>query len=264
MTKFSGACVFTQSDEMTILIRPANIVRGKQECHPYNGRVAKLGSLAASLATAVFCRRLFELQRKRQSGGGGDGGQGVVAGVAAGLRAAGGDGGAGSQGRGPGQAAVGADGEELTKSIWATDTGSIDSDLTQDLLPTFDCRVGSYTTEAEAMALILWRGYDCCINSVSDAVHHSRFPADSSVVSKKEAMRQGTSAKLRWLHHHGALPIPEHQANGSLFVKVKRQGEGFNPRTNETVQCLRSVIERVPGNVLVSFASGALSITGPM
>mmetsp|Transcript_20351 Transcript_20351/g.47273 ORF Transcript_20351/g.47273 Transcript_20351/m.47273 type:complete len:115 (+) Transcript_20351:962-1306(+) len=114
------------------------------------------------------------------------------------------------------------------------------------------------------MALILWRGYDCCINSVSDAVHHSRFPADSSIVSKKEAMRQGTSAKLRWLHHHGALPIPEHQANGSLFVKVKRQGEGFNPRTNETVQCLRSVTERVPGNVLVSFASGALSITGPM
>ena len=55
----------------------------------------------------------------------------MVAGVAAGLRAAGGDGGAGSQGRGPGQAAVGADGEELTKSIWATDTGSIDSDLTQ-------------------------------------------------------------------------------------------------------------------------------------
>ena len=214
-----------------MLVSPAAVVRGKQENHPYNGRVQKIGSLAASLATSVFCRRIIELHNKLRE----------------------------HEGAGACASEAEEDGSALTKSMWATEAAPMEVDLAQGLLPTFDCRVGSYGTELEATSLLLWRGYDCCVNSVSDAVHHSRFPPVPGVASRKDMIRQGTSAKLRWLHLHGALPLCEHQANGTLFVKTKREGEGFNPVTNETVSCVRTVITSVHGNLLVNFAAGGLS-----
>jgi len=287
MTKFHGVCAFTQSDEMTILVPPANVVRGKQEPHVYNGRVAKLGTLASSLATSVFCRRLFELhQTKDQRSGRGDK-EGSEPGRGDGPRPK--EGGRDADGRGSGN-------EE--RSIWASNglgaaadygfisDGGGDSQgrgqgqaqsqggsrgeeggghLSQQLMPTFDCRIGCYNTQAEALSLILWRAYDCSINSVSDAVHHSRFPpsADPSIAPRNEVKRLGTSSKLRWLAHHGALPLPGHQRDGSFFIKCKREGEGFDPRTNKPVKCMRSVTEKMEGNVLRMAAEGTLLSAAP-
>ena len=45
LKKFSGAFAFTQSDELTVAIAPRRIIRNKQDCHQYNGRVAKMCSL---------------------------------------------------------------------------------------------------------------------------------------------------------------------------------------------------------------------------
>jgi len=59
--KFGAVCGFTQSDEMTILIAPANVVNGVQQPHPYNGRVQKLCSLAAATVTAHFNYGLMQL-----------------------------------------------------------------------------------------------------------------------------------------------------------------------------------------------------------
>eukprot|EP01050_Picozoa_sp_SAG11_P031450 SAG11_NODE_9775_length_881_cov_1.590793_1_plen_236_part_10 len=56
--KFTAVCAYTQSDEMTVLIPPARVVRGQQQPHPYNGRLQKLATLAAGHVTALFNFRL--------------------------------------------------------------------------------------------------------------------------------------------------------------------------------------------------------------
>jgi len=60
MEEFSAICGYTQSDEMTVLIPAANIVRGEQQPHSFNGRVQKIGSLAASVVTGIFNLRVME------------------------------------------------------------------------------------------------------------------------------------------------------------------------------------------------------------
>lgn len=61
MTKFNAACGYTQSDEMTIVIPAASIVRGEQQCHSHSGRVLKICTLAASHVTSLFNYRIQEL-----------------------------------------------------------------------------------------------------------------------------------------------------------------------------------------------------------
>eukprot|EP00434_Breviolum_minutum_P016499 symbB.v1.2.014543.t1/scaffold1066.1/size140347/7 len=137
--------------------------------------------------------------------------------------------------------------------------------MTDHCLANFDCRLGSFSTMEEAMSLVLWRAADCGVNGVSDAVYKSKLP------SAKSTTRLGTSDKLQWLAENGLLPLQPHQAcygrtlihpaaipntsstnqaYGSYFVKVRRMHEGFNPKTGETTQSLRSTVEEVPGNLL--------------
>ncbi|CAK8992110.1 unnamed protein product [Durusdinium trenchii] len=61
MAKFSATCAYTQSDEMTLVIPAASVVRGEQQCHSHGGRVVKLCTLAAAHVTALFNYRLHAL-----------------------------------------------------------------------------------------------------------------------------------------------------------------------------------------------------------
>mmetsp|Transcript_38613 Transcript_38613/g.75967 ORF Transcript_38613/g.75967 Transcript_38613/m.75967 type:complete len:376 (+) Transcript_38613:67-1194(+) len=117
--------------------------------------------------------------------------------------------------------------------------------------PHFDCRLGHYKSWEEAQSLLMWRAYDCSVNGVSDAVYHSE--------GGKKITSKNTKQKLLWLDQHGHLPLPPHQAYGTLMAKVKRLKEGFNPhaptKSNSepgsmgcTVQVLRSTIERIKGS----------------
>merc|ERR1712048_1480208 len=153
MEHFQGRLGYTQSDEMIVFIAPASVVRGEQQPHQRNGRVAKLTSLAASFVTAHF---IMQLAVKCQEKG------------------------------------VGLE------------------DLSQ-ILPHFDCRVGHYSSWEEAQALLLWRAYDCSVNGVSDAVHQIKS-------SGKQIQSLNVSLKLEWLWQKGRLPLPRHQAYGSLYV----------------------------------------------
>lgn len=54
MKEFNAKFGYTQSDEITILIPPTSIIRGKRQSHIYNGKTEKLCSLASSLVTANF------------------------------------------------------------------------------------------------------------------------------------------------------------------------------------------------------------------
>lgn len=111
------------------------------------------------------------------------------------------------------------------------------------ILPHFDCRVGDYASWEEAQALLLWRAYDCSVNGVSDAVYHSKG-------SGKQLQTKGTHEKLKWLFEQGKLPLPKHQAYGTVLVRTKRTIEGHNPIQDKMVKTLRSVIEQVHGPVL--------------
>jgi hypothetical protein len=65
--------------------------------------------------------------------------------------------------------------------------------------------------------------YDCSINAVSDAVHHS---GHLNLDGRKAVSVKGTGDKLVWLHENNRLPLPQHQAVGSLFMKKKVLMEG--------------------------------------
>jgi len=120
-----------------------------------------------------------------------------------------------------------------------------------ETLPHFDCRLGHYDSWEEARALLMWRAYDCSVNGVSDAVYHTPGAG-------KQIQSLGKKEKIDWLWREGLLPLPRHQAYGTVLVKVKRWHEGFNPQKQETVKTLRGAIEHVDGPVLELFRSDSL------
>merc|ERR1712187_551816 len=111
------------------------------------------------------------------------------------------------------------------------------------ILPHFDCRVGSYSSWEEAQALLMWRAYDCSVNGVSDAVYQT--PG-----SGQKVQSLGRQEKVAWLFEKGLLPLPRHQAYGTVLVRVRRIKEGYNPKLDKTFESLRAVIEQVDGPVL--------------
>lgn len=121
------------------------------------------------------------------------------------------------------------------------------------ILPHFDCRLARYDSWEEARALLMWRAFDCSVNGVSDAVHHSRISD-----GKQEAMKKHKEAKVEWLWRHGLLPLPQHQAYGHLLRRVVKEKQGYNPKTEETVTTTRPVIESLEGPVLSLFIDGSL------
>lgn len=136
---------------------------------------------------------------------------------------------------------------ELSKAVVA-EGGDLDATLGA-VLPHFDCRMGDWESWEEAQSLLLWRGYDCSVNGISDAVHHS------GLQGKKKALALATPAKVAWLHEHAMLPLPLHQAYGTVLTKVKRRVVGVDPRHPEKpVTALRSRIEQLHGPVLETAA----------
>jgi hypothetical protein len=58
MERHAALCGYTQSDEMTLIIPPASVIRGVQQAHERSGRVLKIATLAAATVTAVFNARV--------------------------------------------------------------------------------------------------------------------------------------------------------------------------------------------------------------
>lgn len=117
--------------------------------------------------------------------------------------------------------------------------------------PHFDCRLGHYSSWEEAQGLLLWRAYDCSVNGVSDAVYQCKG-------SGKQIQEKGKVEKVDWLWKAGKLPLPPHQAYGTVLVKVRRKIAGQNPKLGTTVMTLRGVLERLDGPVLELARQGRL------
>lgn len=120
-----------------------------------------------------------------------------------------------------------------------------------NILPHFDCRLGHYGSWEEARSLLLWRAYDCSVNGVSDAVYQIKG-------SGKQVQGADKKTKVEWLWKQGRLPLPQHQAYGTVLVKVRRIHEGYNPKLCVAVQTLRGAIEPRAGPVLERFRAGDL------
>jgi tRNA(His) 5'-end guanylyltransferase len=104
--------------------------------------------------------------------------------------------------------------------------------------PHFDCRLASYLTFQEAQGMVLWRAYDCSMNGVSDAVYQT--PGAGEIKNK------GSREKLVWLHAQNRLPLPSHQAYGTLYNRVKVAKDSLDPRTQTPVRVLRSRLVPAP------------------
>lgn len=301
--EFSPKYAYTQSDEITLVIPPTGLVppprradprrsssprvesgAGKADsggdaeesapndsvdttalessqehyAHMYSGRVQKMGTLAASMAAAVFNVKLQQLIRRRQS-------------------------------------TVAADNDTETGPYEGPVGLAADLFLSDDLLATFDCRVGAFDTEQEAFALILWRAYDCGVNGVQDKMHHLRSSPDArlyqgpaprggeiaGLASKQmradfERIRdRGGQSKLEWLLRYNTevhpdaaaaglgrppfLPLPPHQAYGTFYQSVRRRIVGVDPRTGAPAPAkLRREFVSSQGSVLARFARGEL------
>ena len=132
-----------------------------------------------------------------------------------------------------------------------------------ECLASFDCRVGSYSSLEEALALVLWRAQDCAANGVSDMVHHLKgdtisLPTEELAGERAAVSGQSTAAKLQWLHRAGLLPLPDHQAYGSFFCAVRRVRESVNRKSGAVERRLRRCVETVDGNVLLNWLQGSL------
>ena len=74
----------------------------------------------------------------------------------------------------------------------------------------------------------------------------------------KAANALGTRDKVAWLAARGRLPLPRHQAYGTVLAKVRRACDGHNPRHGTSTRTLRGMVERVDGPVLELARSHAL------
>ena len=144
------------------------------------------------------------------------------------------------------------------------DDKSLDDNLEDlsKLLPHFDCRVASYDSWEEARGLLLWRGYDCSVNGISDAVHHNKSASN-------DIKRDNTKVKIKWLYDMYLSKnssekslIPDHQAYGSLYKKVEREVLGCNPTIADApmIKTIRRVIEKDKNNkpILILAKEGLL------
>jgi len=125
------------------------------------------------------------------------------------------------------------------------------------VLPHFDCRLAAWDSWEEARALLLWRAYDCSVNGVSDAVHQTKGGH-----GKGKVQTLGKREKLQWLREQGLLPLPRHQAYGTVLARVKRAVEGHNPKTGEATTTLRGVVEVVDGPLLELVRTDAVVWSG--
>lgn len=109
----------------------------------------------------------------------------------------------------------------------------------------FDCRMAVWDTFRDAFQLILWRVYDCSVNGISTAVANFRAP--------KDICDRDTGVKLKWLEENNKLPLNNHEAYGSFYMKVKKVIETINQKTGEKGETTRGFIEQMEGNVINNF-----------
>lgn len=192
MDEFRADFAYVHSDEVIAFLAPRRTRRdGRHLDFPFNGRMQKWVSIAASLVSGVFNRKLWRLVAERG--------------------------------------------------------GQLDPRYTAH----FSCRVGVLESEAAALGMLLWRAYDCNVDAAQSACRYHGAPA------------AGYPEQIKWLHDAGKLPMDNHQAYGSLYVRSMAQFDAFDQATNESVVVARRVnvltndgVADTPRNLLNALRAG--------
>eukprot|EP00759_Apiculatamorpha_spiralis_P043002 PhF_6_TR40702/c0_g1_i1/m.61190 len=124
--------------------------------------------------------------------------------------------------------------------------------LPPEVVVLFDCRMATWPDFPSAFELIAWRAYDCSVNGVSTAVHNASAP--------KDVRGSSTGEKLKWLIANKKLPLPDHEAYGTLYLRKKQVVEGTNRLTGEAVESVRNTIVPCLGPVLRNIREGVLVV----
>jgi hypothetical protein len=250
--RYQARWCYTQSDEITLVIAPPpNSPRFQ---HYRGGKLQKLVSLAAARASAVATTLLNHLRERRRA-----------------ERAA-------TTKENAARVLQMFIDSETAKMWWPrrlfrrlayyplvpTDVRLPQPAPMQPLTLEFDCRMAVWNSPREAFMLVLWRAYDCGVNGVSDAVYNERGQKHESAPGGpafKVLMGASTWTKLKWLERAELLPLPPHQAYGTLMGWRTVTREGVDPRTGERVPVERSDVVLIPvANVIAAVQRGDIPL----
>lgn len=218
-------CVFTQSDEITLLFDRASLDKnGNPIPRHFNGRTAKLISLFAAETSNLFTREWLFL----------------IANHSFQIKF-----------------------QQTKQFQTAANSIAADPNLLRramdEIFPctNFDARIGIFPTYAEAFEMILWRAQDCAVNGVSTMVHQQ-----PNLPNKKQLMSFPTEGKVKWLSEQGLLKTAtSHQLYGSFFTQ-KTFEEVFpaNEHHPEPILRRRKRFALVEGPVIRNVKEGVISV----
>jgi len=127
--------------------------------------------------------------------------------------------------------------------------------LSRPSLACFACHAGSYDTKDEAMTVVLLRAHACSTDCLLDACSYHGAP--------EEVQHGDFDGQLQWLHGAGALPLADHEAFGSLFVRsigvfdAVHEQTGLNMKVNRTMNVhVNDGEDEAPKNLLNLFRHG--------
>jgi tRNA(His) 5'-end guanylyltransferase len=124
-------------------------------------------------------------------------------------------------------------------------------------LAVFDGRLAVYHSLHSAFELILWRSYDCAVNSVSTTLHLLR----DAPLPRKEISRLNTLQKLVLLHSVGIMPdMTQHQKYGTLFHRAREIVTVVNQLTGEADTRDKYFIRQVNGMVVNNVKEGRILV----
>lgn len=117
----------------------------------------------------------------------------------------------------------------------------------------FDARLAIWPSIRKACDLIMWRAHDVGINGVSDAVHQlDHIDLLKTGMSRKVAAGLHTDARLEVLAKLDLLPLPEHQAYGTLLYRHKVPYIATNPTNGQQVEIVRWKYAQLPRSNIVN------------
>lgn len=117
----------------------------------------------------------------------------------------------------------------------------------------FDSRIGTYDTYADAFELIIWRGYDCSVNGLSQSLYLCGIPG-----ARNEKMH--SDQKLRFLEENGLLPLREHQSYGTLLKREKIECTFLCKNSKLEVTKDRFIVRQIPGQIIRNVKEGVIKI----
>lgn len=122
-------------------------------------------------------------------------------------------------------------------------------------IATFDARISKHSSLRDAFQMILWRSYDCAVNSVSTAL---RQQCSGHAMSKSEMNALNTLRKVLILHNHKLLPtLTDHQKYGTLFC----HGRGYTETGKKKSKRCKMSTHVIPGQVVTNVKEGIINLT---